>query len=266
MRSFLANLRFLILPVNASPPTVGQPIIVIQPGPPPGIFFYTGHEDETAPGSIQSFVDVPFDLMATIINGPDSAGIGTPQIQLGQDLAGVFSYALISADSVLLGTGASDDTVQAGSAIYSSASQMQNKAESTAGDQAITSTSGVRYDPSGVGLGFTFKAPPSGMGILAIGAMLNAPANERLTVWGEVREGTTIGSGTIVFNGDAQGRRVGHFSTSAAQEVEAGNMWPVGGLTFNDDYNATVWAKVSGGTGNVLGGTVQWVPLIGQND
>jgi hypothetical protein len=50
---FRDPISFLVLPPGATPPVVGLTAILLDPGPPPIIEFYTGDSDEGSPGFVQ---------------------------------------------------------------------------------------------------------------------------------------------------------------------------------------------------------------------
>jgi len=76
---FRDPISFLVLPPGAVPPTVGQSIILLDPGPPPILRFYTGDSDEAFPGSILTTLDgsrVALELQSPVHSGgADNSGL-----------------------------------------------------------------------------------------------------------------------------------------------------------------------------------------------
>lgn len=120
--------------------------------------------------------------------------------------------------------------------------------EDSTDETGITSTS-----PTADGLvGFTFVAPVSGKIYITVSAYAAMSNNTRQTYVGfEVREGSTIGSGTVVTAADtdhaiATSRAV---TSGGPSEIQASRRHLVTGLTAGDTYNARTmrWVNTTGG-------------------
>lgn len=102
--------------------------------------------------------------------------------------------------------------------------------------------------------GFTFIAPPSGKGTFSCGGFgIVFVAGIVGNFWGEIREGSTIGSGTLVWNGNSDlGPDIRVEAESADCRFYLGSAQVlVTGLTPGDTYNASGWYNVEavGGVG-----------------
>lgn len=86
---FRDPVSFLVLPPGAMPPVVGQPIIVLDPGPPPSLKFFTGDADEDSPGAIFSQAFVTGEMILTLLSPIHDSGINASSLQLmsGTDAA-----------------------------------------------------------------------------------------------------------------------------------------------------------------------------------
>lgn len=140
---------------------------------------------------------------------------------------------------------------EADSFVFTSA-VMAHKAHTQTTDQA-TYNSAVGTLGTGTN-GFTFVAPPSGAGTFACGGFgVVLVADVVGKFWGEIREGATIGSGTLVWNGDSDlGPEIRIEAESASNRFYVGSA-PVlvTGLTPGATYNASGWYAVeaAGGVG-----------------
>jgi len=271
MKSFLASLTLLILPTGASPPTVGQPIIVLDPGPPPVIKLYTGDAAETAPAQISG--EVSGGNPQLVLLGPKTSGapyqgeltIGqanttdTPFMEFTAEdfsffdgmavpllkLKGTDSFSNPYAPFVELGRFKSVNV------------DMDTLEEEDDTNQTVSTTgAGVQFQA----VGFAFKAPPSGRGLLIIRGDATISTAPAILLAGQIRQGTSVGAGTLTFDG--LGAELTHLTWGQAGQTVTGITVPVSGLTPGDDYNASLRAAVSAaGSGTIRAGAVSWVPL-----
>lgn len=116
--------------------------------------------------------------------------------------------------------------------------------QDTAG--TTSSTSYTSTLSGGTACSTTFVAPASGKVTVFISARISDGTGADLARMSfEVREGAVIGSGTVVSTAD-EPRAVAHTGTSAMQ---AGNSFPVTGLTPGATYNVQQMFGTGGGTG-----------------
>jgi hypothetical protein len=106
--------------------------------------------------------------------------------------------------------------------------------------------------------GGTFTAPPSGNGILYWHAAHRVNTSNSAYVSAELRTGTTIGAGTVIFGattdiavtvGDVLGTEIG-----------AGVYKRITGLTPDFEYNFATRHRVSGGNGTIFYRSIMWEP------
>jgi len=254
-------LRILILPPGISiPPPVGEGAIRLDPGPPPSIDFYTGSADEANPGSIQTFTaSVPDSLLGVVYTSPDAVGVNSSALTLSENVSQGFSIAELEADRVILGAQNGAGSIELRDGTFSDETSMQYKSNSDQADQNVTLTA-IQFNT----VGFTFIAPKSGGGIIGIGAELDSATGFNIRCWAEIRDGGSIGSGTLRYNGNQGARRVLHESAAVGHSMEAGNSFPIDFvLTPGNTYNASLWVGVSGGTGIMKNGMIWWMPSIG---
>lgn len=118
----------------------------------------------------------------------------------------------------------------------------------------ITATSPVAGSPA---LGFTFKAPPSGGVKITVGGYIQCVNDgEEIRLSFELRQGTTIGSGTLEvgassFRGIVAGKSVNPGSPAVISACNVYAIKPATLLTPLADYNIRTVHYVSGGSGSV---------------
>lgn len=113
-------------------------------------------------------------------------------------------------------------------------------------------------------VGFSFVAPPSGSGEITISADLeSSDTNGACSVWVEIRTGSTVGSGTLVYDGNSIESNAQVFIDASAEiiRMRAGNMDTVTGLTPGNTYNASAWVVTTSGTATVRAIKITWKPL-----
>lgn len=115
--------------------------------------------------------------------------------------------------------------------------------------------------------GFTFIAPPSGAGSFAVGAFGQVTAGLTGKFWGEIRDGGTIGTGTLVWDGNTDnGPQIRATADGITTPFYIGSAPAlVTGLTPGNTYNASGWFAVAavggGGTGvSIFARQVSWIP------
>lgn len=109
----------------------------------------------------------------------------------------------------------------------------------------------------GVVTGVTFTALDSGTALLMIGADIKTSTVGFASCSAEIRQGSTIGSGTVVLAA-SDNHAYGHNSTN---EIQGSRIKTVTGLTPGQVYNARLMYKVSAGTGTFLRREITVVPL-----
>lgn len=118
-------------------------------------------------------------------------------------------------------------------------------------------------------VGFSFTAPASGKVLIQCGGDIECPsiANGSIILIATVRSGGTVGSGTIVYDGDtSSSARVIATDTSGVTgdqiRVKAGSWLDVvSGLTPGNTYNAHTRHYVTGGTGTVRARMITVIPI-----
>lgn len=116
--------------------------------------------------------------------------------------------------------------------------------------------------------GFTFIAPPSGAGTFQVAGFGRVNVAGMVgKYWGEIRTGGTIGSGTLVHDGDGDsGPQIRHQSDTATSDFYIGSgSTLVTGLTPGNTYNASGWFAVvaAGGAGagvQMFARQLSWIP------
>lgn len=127
--------------------------------------------------------------------------------------------------------------------------------QNTAGTTASTSFTATLA--GGTACSTTFVAPQSGKVRVHLAALMSdATAADLARMGFEVREGSVIGSGTVVW---AAGNPyvVGHTGTSSAH---IGGSFPVTGLTPGSTYNVQQMFATGGGTGTYSQKTLSVTP------
>lgn len=130
-------------------------------------------------------------------------------------------------------------------------------------DQETTNISGITSTTPTLGAptnGFTFVAPPSGAVAYSCGAYMemdgDAVGDDVMHFYGELREGGSIGSGTVVHSGDGDDGphvAVGVGTTTTQGRAMCGSIpYLVTGLTAGDTYNVSGWYYVTSGTGAIF--------------
>lgn len=116
--------------------------------------------------------------------------------------------------------------------------------------------------------GFTFIAPPSGAGSFTVGGFGQVNVAGTVgKVWAELRSGGTIGSGTLIADGDSDTGPQIRASGSAAANPFYYGACPryITGLTPGSTYNVSCWFAVAavGGVGagiQMFARQVHWTP------
>lgn len=125
----------------------------------------------------------------------------------------------------------------------------------------VTNTSYTATMASGSGPpGVAFVAPPSGkVTILFATAGFNSGANDNKTSV-QVREGGTVGSGTVVYGVDNTAMDNDMILFTGAATYRIGSVIEVTGLTAGNTYNARMLHRVSAGTGSFLFRKLKVIP------
>lgn len=104
-------------------------------------------------------------------------------------------------------------------------------------------------------VGTSFIAPPSGVVTYSISADIEITVSAGggyLIVYGEMRTGAVIGSGTVVSSGNAAFFEPRRLIGSVVARSQAGSAnFPVSGLTAGNTYNISVWHYQTAGTGRI---------------
>jgi len=259
----------LILPPGATPPTTGQSIIVLDPGPPPAIQLYTGLAAEKTPASLTASESAGIPRL--IIAGPDTTAtaFGPAFFKMGIDngaspesFVELFTEDFTVYDNsaavkllALKGTNSFD------SPIVPYADIVRFKTLSTSMMDAFVSSStdnltqnNTAYAAPANSVGLTFKAPPSGRGLVTwrgrADANFSAAAGVQIgrSVWcaPQLRNGASIGAGTdpnlleaVASPTDDIAAGWGEFATGPVVigMPPVTGIAHVSGLTFNNDYN-----------------------------
>lgn len=118
-------------------------------------------------------------------------------------------------------------------------------------DGTTTSTSFTNSLTTTLIRGCTFVAPSSGVVyVIGLSSARNGNAGAFVLMDFEVRQGITIGSGTLQ-RGAQEQTTGGNMSDSAGQQVNAICKGRVAGLTPGNSYNAALMFRVTAGTGTV---------------
>lgn len=124
-------------------------------------------------------------------------------------------------------------------------------------DGSTTSTSYTATLSGGTAAGVAFVAPPTGkVTILFATAGYNSGLNDNKSAV-QVREGASVGSGTIVYAATDDDMILHRVSSDAYRLM---NFTEVSGLTAGNSYNAQMLHKVSAGTGNFLFKFIKVIP------
>jgi len=113
---------------------------------------------------------------------------------------------------------------------------------------ALQTTASAVFVLLAVTCGVAFIAPPSGQVSIDYSAFQVHSAAAGFSITSpEVREGTTVGAGTVVFaaNDDECLQVTGTLS------IRAGAMLRLSGLTPGADYNVSLWTRTSGATASI---------------
>jgi hypothetical protein len=227
-------LRILILPEDiAIPPPVGQSALVLNPGPPPEIDFYTGDALETVPAKISTSAG-RLNLIA-----PDLGASPVPSIVLDGRSNGAIT---LTADAGIVFSGGYRAAVGDVMAILEST---QNTAINGQVNTAM----------AGFNCGFPFTAPPSGRILINIKvrAQINATAAVRRVIIFSPRLGTgsTVGAGTaLTINGittpaDSVAWEFDNCGFLGTSEGQASSVFFKSGLTAGNPYNIEIWARIN---------------------
>lgn len=114
-------------------------------------------------------------------------------------------------------------------------------ATSSATDESnFNSTS---YTLGGSTTGVSFIAPTSGIVLVTWGGriQLNSATGVRVLLSAEIRTGSTVGSGTVIYAAsDSWALEIG---ADASSRLEATKVRPITGLTAGSTYNVSLWHK-----------------------
>jgi hypothetical protein len=284
--------RVLILPPGAIPPTVGQSIIVIDPGPPPIIKLYSGDANEKTPGDIRAATSGGIPQL--ILDGPDTNAsiFGRASITEGISQGGAHNEAFIEmiAEDITLRNGSEALTyLKSHSAnggdiappvlsyvdiarFKTTSVNMQPAKDVQDGDLlALVNTA---YAVGAVVCGFSFTAPPSGSGILTMSCraqITTTAAVHRIQLFSaRVGTGSTLGAGTSQTIEATTG-----FSDDLALELDncgflgvvegqGSRTFLVQGLTPGTVYNAVTGHRINNATTttyDVLKRVLYWQPI-----
>jgi hypothetical protein len=287
--------RVLILPPGAVPPTPGQSIIVINPGPPPVIQLYTGDSDERTPADIRANVSggnpqlnlTGPDIIASTL-GPASITLGMSSPVNGESFIEAFAGDFAFYDgggTPLLKLHGTESFISPYSPFAelikfkSNSTDMQDKFDVNGTDvNALVNT--TYATPTGQLCGVAFVAPPSGRGLVTwhMRADFNfsgaAALSRSVRACAVLRNGSTIGAGTDPNLAEGQATPnddigCGHAITHPTGTGSIGGpaqhgLFHVSGLTPGNDYNVFLQAKCNSATTftyDVLFQKVGWTPL-----
>jgi hypothetical protein len=298
---FKEPLRILILPEGISiPPPAGNGALVLNPGPPPEIDFYTGDVNETLPAHIVSRT-APFSGLE--IEGPDFSGLVTSQFMYVDQINGFPGYQVVADLIEFLATGSVslltlDDTLAAGrtgdffggvltahqgtnkgSGFLSDSTAMLDKFDVDGTD--VNAQTNTAYAAPATSVGFAFVAPPSGRGLVTWRGRMDfnfaAAAGTQIgrSVWvaPQLRNGSIVGAGTdptllegFTSPNDDIAAGVGEFATGTVVIAmpPVNGIAHVSGLTAGNDYNLQLrWRCNSATTFNfdILYQMIGWTPL-----
>jgi hypothetical protein len=289
MRSQLAGLRFLILPFGVSPPSVGNPAIVLDPGPPPSIKLYTGAATELAPAIIQALVSSSRPQLQIV--GPDTtaSAFGPARINMGiadsnnesfaewfvGDLA-FFDNSLATPMLALHGAESFELPVEPFVSITQFTSNNTRmdpqNASSSVDDNTNTNTS---YGASAANPGFSFVGPPSGRGLIWVHARITinttAAVHRRVNVAPRLGTGSTVGGGTAQTiqslttpDDDVSLDFTNAFANGSVTSAFGATWGKLSGLVHGDPYNLALRFKLNSAVSanyDILSQAIGWLPL-----
>lgn len=114
---------------------------------------------------------------------------------------------------------------------------------STSSTTDETNFNSTSYTLGGATVGIAFTAPTSGRVLLLVSGRihLNSATGQRVLLAGEVRTGSTVGSGTVVYAAaDDDALEVGQ---TANDRLGGTRSVPVEGLTAGSTYNVSLWHR-----------------------
>lgn len=112
--------------------------------------------------------------------------------------------------------------------------------------------------------GTSFLAPTSGKVMITVNARCgNNTGTAGTEVAPVVREGGTVGAGTVVLAGSSANAARHATGTAIAQGTRCGVSVPLAGLTPGSTYNVRLEHRVSGGSGTISSRTVTVDPRPG---
>lgn len=128
-----------------------------------------------------------------------------------------------------------------------------------------TNFNSTSFTLGGTTVGTTFTAPTGGavLVIWLARGRLNTTTGERILVTTEVREGTTLGSGTVV-SAASDGSAV-EWGQATNDRLQASMTRTVSGLTAGAAYNVTVWhrnAIAVASAGSIFDRAINVIPII----
>jgi hypothetical protein len=128
-------------------------------------------------------------------------------------------------------------------------------------DGNTTSTTYTATLSAGSAAGVAFTAPSSGSVLVLFGtaSYQSGTANDNKSA-PQVRTGTTVGSGTIVYAASDSDMLLQRL-TGSGEAARGTSFAIVTGLTAGSTYNAQLLHKVSAGTGNFLFKFITVIPL-----
>lgn len=138
----------------------------------------------------------------------------------------------------------------AGSVIYAADTPAVASAADGTDEAGFTSTT---YIPGAVVVGTSFTAPTSGIVLIVWGARVESNTASRSVLLSvEVRDGATIGSGTVVSasSDDSAIETPQDASAGSNARIQASRHRLVTGLTAGMPYNARLTHRMFGGAGN----------------
>lgn len=107
------------------------------------------------------------------------------------------------------------------------------------------------------GMGVAFVAPITGRVLVQWGGWLDTNGANTVYLSFEVRTGSTLGAGSVVFAASDENAAY-HFNTN---QCAIGMFCPVSGLTAGSSYHVRLMHRVTGGTGSIDNQEVNVIPL-----
>lgn len=175
-------------------------------------------------------------------------------------VASTLYFQFTGGDVNICGNSSTGGIISPGTMRVKSVNQTTNQANMT----SQTATAGANV------CGFSFVCPPSGQVLLEVAAYFDVTTtNEELWVWGEIRSGSTVASGTI--QGSTHGKTdngpllVGEAQNGTGNYFISSGFTLVTGLTPGTTYNAAVFyalGTATGGSANVYSRRITMIPSM----